>query len=180
MSVILDDHEVGTDAQKRSTLQQVAREAQVSMSTASRVLNGSAKAVSPSLSEHVRLVARKLGYVASGYPRAATGSPDFGIVAIRLEVAAVAAEVVALTHTFRARDADVIIGIASDHTEVEAQVRRLLTLRAHAVVILQAHPQDGAPAIAEIVQRSEGNRPFTRRLWQQSLEDIAGRLVEQR
>src|SRR5919106_4116613 len=52
------------------TLQDVADRAGVSLATASRVLNGSARTPRPDVSERVRQAAQELGYVANAYAQA--------------------------------------------------------------------------------------------------------------
>lgn len=52
------------------TLQQVADRAGVSLATASRVLNGSARTPRPDVTERVRQAANELGYVANAYAQA--------------------------------------------------------------------------------------------------------------
>ena len=67
---------------RQVTLAEVARQAGVSLATASRVLNGSTRQVSEELSDRVLRTAEQLGYVpnASAQALARNSSPLVGLV----------------------------------------------------------------------------------------------------
>ncbi|MEY9857481.1 LacI family transcriptional regulator [Catenulispora sp. GAS73] len=133
-----------------ATLQQVADAAGVSLATASRVLNGSARIVNAELSEHVREVATRLRYVSHG-PAQALARATTSLVGLLVHdvndpyFSAIAAGAMRV-----ARERDLLVMVANTYREPVLEldyITRLGAQRARAILVAGSPPVD--PALAE-------------------------------
>ncbi|ABM10843.1 LacI family DNA-binding transcriptional regulator [Paenarthrobacter aurescens] len=110
-------------------LQEVARVAGVSASTASRVLNGGSKRVSSDLDQRVKAVADSLGYVPSLSARALRGRRTAIILLVNdPRTASIAAIAAGMEEAGRA--ADVVVTVSATGPDPQARLAAIRTLRA--------------------------------------------------
>lgn len=125
---------------RTATLRDVARVAGVSPSTASRVLNGDGRAVSPELALRVHAVGDALGYVGNVAARALRGHRS-GVVLLASDprTASIAAMVAGMEAAGRERGVGVsVVAVGSDAEAHLAALRTLRDLRPLALVVTSA------------------------------------------
>jgi LacI family transcriptional regulator len=129
----------------------VADVAGVSLATASRVLNGSARTVNPELSAHVKEVATRLRYVSHG-PAQALARATTSLVGLLVHdvndpyFSAIAAGAMRV-----ARERDLLVMVANTYRDPELEldyIARLDAQRARAILMTGSPPTDGALAAA--------------------------------
>ena len=134
-----------------ATLQQVADAAGVSLATASRVLNGSARTVNPDLSAHVKEVATRLRYVSHG-PAQALARATTSLVGLLVHdvndpyFSAIAAGAMRV-----ARERDLLVMVANTYRDPELEldyITRLGAQRARAILVAGSPPVDSGAAEA--------------------------------
>lgn len=125
---------------RAATLRDVAEVAGVSASTASRVLNGGARAVSDELSTRVLAVADALGYVSNQAARALRGLPS-GVVLLAEDprTASIAAMAAGMEQAGREHDVTVsITAVGQDPVDHLSALRVLRGMRPLALVVTSA------------------------------------------
>lgn len=132
---------------RQVTLAEVAKQAGVSLATASRVLNGSTRQVSEDLSERVLRTAEELGYVpnASAQALARNSSSLVGLVVHDITDPYFSCIAAGVTRVAEAAGLSVVLGTTGRRPEREAEL--LSTLRAHrarAVVLAGSRTTDRA------------------------------------
>lgn len=130
---------------RQVTLAEVAKQAGVSLATASRVLNGSTRQVSEDLSERVLRTAEELGYVpnASAQALARNSSSLVGLVVHDITDPYFSCIAAGVTKVAEAAGLSVVLGTTGRRPEREAEL--LSTLRAHrarAVVLAGSRTTD--------------------------------------
>jgi LacI family transcriptional regulator len=131
----------------------VADAAGVSLATASRVLNGSARTVNPELSAHVKEVATRLRYVSHG-PAQALARATTSLVGLLVHdvndpyFSAIAAGAMRV-----ARERDLLVMVANTYRDPELEldyITRLGAQRARAILVAGSPPVD--PGAAEALR----------------------------
>lgn len=136
-----------------ATINDVARQAGVSKSTAARVLSGNGSA-SPSTQQRVHEAAQQLGYRPNGLARAIVSGTSNTIAVVLPDVANAffSAALRGLTDSARAAGFEVLVSNTDNDADIEARSIELLTeKRADGFIIapvFQRHPQ----AISRLVQ----------------------------
>ncbi|MCH6231532.1 LacI family transcriptional regulator [Microbacterium sp. CFH 31415] len=121
--------ETHTPARGAATLHDVAREAGVSLATASRVLNGSTRKVADSYRERVAAAAEKLGYTANLSAQATARGTSAIVALLVADIGDVSFGRLASGVVRGAEEAGLIVTIADTGRDPERELRLVRTLR---------------------------------------------------
>ncbi|MFT4307524.1 MAG: LacI family DNA-binding transcriptional regulator, partial [Microbacterium sp.] len=125
----MSDTSGGTGRIAASTLEDVAREAGVSLATASRVLNGSTRKVADSYRDRVEAVAARLGYTANLSAQATARGTAAIIALLVADIADPYFGQIAAGVARGADEAGLVVTIATTERDVDREVRLLRALR---------------------------------------------------
>jgi LacI family transcriptional regulator len=136
-------------ARGAATLHDVAREAGVSLATASRVLNGSTRKVAESYRERVEAAAEILGYTANLSAQATARGTAAMVALVVADIADPAFGQLAAGVTRAAEEAGLVVTIAVTGRDPEREVRVVRALRGQRPrgLILGASRTEGADAV---------------------------------
>jgi DNA-binding LacI/PurR family transcriptional regulator len=132
-------------ASRQVTLAEVAKQAGVSLATASRVLNGSTRQVSEELRERVLGTARKLGYLPNASAQALARNSSVLVGLVVHDIADPYFSSIAAGVTRIAEDAGLVVVLGTTGRDPDREVELVNTLRAHrarAVVIAGSRTTD--------------------------------------
>jgi len=175
------------------TLTEVAREAGVSLATASRVLNGSARTPAPEIADRVRRTAASLGYVANAQAQALARSstrllglvvhdiadPYFSSIARGVQATAATAHRQVLLAAAEAVTGTTAPADAGHRTtSVQAAVQAFASYRTDAVIIAGSRSADPDPALTDTLAgyQQRGGRVVT--VGQDWVEDASAVVVD--
>jgi len=132
---------------RQVTLAEVARQAGVSLATASRVLNGSTRQVSEELSDRVLRTAEQLGYVPNASAQALARNSSSLVGLVVHDITDPYFSCIAAGVTRVAEEAGLVVVLGTTGRRPEREVELLSTLRAHrarAVVLAGSRTTDRA------------------------------------
>ncbi|WP_086667688.1 LacI family DNA-binding transcriptional regulator [Lentzea kentuckyensis] len=132
---------------RQVTLAEVAKQAGVSLATASRVLNGSTRQVSEELSDRVLRTAEQLGYVPNASAQALARNSSSLVGLVVHDITDPYFSCIAAGVTRVAEEAGLVVVLGTTNRRPEREVELLSTLRAHrarAVVLAGSRTTDRA------------------------------------
>jgi LacI family transcriptional regulator len=137
-------------AARQVTLEEIAKAAGVSLATASRVLNGSARRVSATLQEQVLTTARERGYLPNASAQALARATTSLVGLIVHDITDPYFSSIAAGVTRVAEEAGLVVVLGTTNRQEERELELLSTLHAHrARAVVLAGSRTARPSVAQ-------------------------------